>query len=337
MSETRPRRSAKFPWQVRLAEALTAVLFAVGVRRDGTVRRRVLSLLDFHAPPNPVPADGVATSDHVVDPARSLSVRVFAPTPEEESSPAPVVIVYFHGGGFVFNSAFSHPYDAFCRRLARRVPARVVTVDYHLAPEHRFPAAYDDCFDAVAWLDDSLAAADAPAAAVFLAGESAGGNIAHHVARRMQASSFRRLTPAGVVAVQPFFGGEEDTESERRLEGVPMGSRERYKWMWRSFLPEGSSLDHEAANVFGPGPGSEEHGDWSGFPPTMVVVGGMDTLQDRQRWYCEGLRRAGVEVCVREYENAIHAFQFFEGLPEAEQMVVDVADFIREVVGSGRK
>lgn len=140
-----------------------------------------------------------------------------------------------------------------------------------------------------------------------------------------------------LVAIQPFFGGEEDTESEKRLDGrVPFGSRERHKLMWGSFLPPGSGLGHEAANVFGPGSGSASE-NWSGFPPTLVVIGDSDILQDRQRWYVDGLKGAGVEVNVVEYPDACHGFYCFMDLSEAGKFVDDVADYMRRRTGRLRQ
>ncbi|OAY68929.1 putative carboxylesterase 18 [Ananas comosus] len=310
-SEGRPR----LPCRTWLFVNAASVLTDATRRRDGTVNRALLDFFDRRTPPNPTPLHGVSTSDHTLDPSRPLSVRLFAAHSHPSSDtrhplplPLPLpVVVYFHGGGFAFHSPATGAYDALCRRLARRIPARVVSVDY-AAPEHPFPAP----------------TTTAP---------TAGGNIAHHVARR---SSSPPEAVAGLVAIQPFFGGEEATGSEERLwDKVAFGSRERFEWMWRSFLPPGSNRDHPAANVFGPGPGPGSRSgseDWTGFPSTMVCVGGWDPLQDRQRMYAEGLRNAGVETRLAEYPDAIHGFFAFPELPEARRFVDDVADFVNRTV-----
>ncbi|URD82995.1 alpha/beta hydrolase fold [Musa troglodytarum] len=285
------------PLKTRLIIAAITSATDASRRRDGTVNRWLFNLFDRRTPPNPNPVDGVATADHTVDPSRHLWFRLFSPaSPASGHLP---VIVYFHGGGFAFHSAASGPYDAFCRRLARRVPALVASVEYRLAPEHR----------------------------VFLAGDSAGGNIAHHVARRARREALGRANVAGLVAIQPFFGGKVASPSEERLDGMPFGKLERFEWMWRSFMPVGADRDHEAANVFGPGSAAADDFE-EGFPATMVCVGGWDALQDRQRWYCEGLKRNGVDVRVAEYPDAIHAFYVFPELPDAHKLVDDIADFV---------
>ena len=150
------------------------------------------------------------------------------------ASPHPVV-VYFHGSAFALLSAASVPYDAMCRRFCRELGAVVVSVDYRLAPEHRCPTAYEYGVD-VLWRLVNAGLPDGVAVPInlsrcFLAGDSAGANIAHHMAQRwttagVASSSPPRSNPfhlAGVVPVQPYLGGEERTDAEAKLDGkVPV-------------------------------------------------------------------------------------------------------------------
>lgn len=106
------------------------------------------------------------------------------------------VIVYFHGGGFSFFSASSPPYDALCRRISREICAVVVSVNYRLAPEHKYPAAYDDGINVLRFLDsdrigsiETVTDLQLDFGNCFVAGDSAGGNIVHHVARRWAATT----------------------------------------------------------------------------------------------------------------------------------------------------
>ncbi|EAZ40844.1 hypothetical protein OsJ_25323 [Oryza sativa Japonica Group] len=157
--------------------------------------------------------------------------------------------------------------------------------------------------------------------------DAAGGNIAHHVAHRWAAattSSSRRVRLAGVVLLQPFFGGEERTEAELRLDGVgPVVSMARADWCWRAFLPEGADRDHPAAHVTGENAELAEE-----FPPAMVVVGGYDTLQDWQRRYAGMLRRNGKAVQVVEYPAAIHSFYVFPELADSGELVKEMKAFM---------
>lgn len=141
--------------------------------------------------------------------------------------------------------------------------------------------AYDDSFRALEWLQTEESTSTLPPnvdfSRVFLSGDSAGGNIAHHVALRAAAKDMGRVILKGVVLIQPFFGGEERTPAELRLKNVPIVSMEILDWHWNAFLPEGSNRDHPACNIFGP-----DSPDLSkvSFPPVLNIVGGLDILQD---------------------------------------------------------
>ncbi|WVZ66652.1 hypothetical protein U9M48_015842 [Paspalum notatum var. saurae] len=320
-----PPRPGKppLPWRSRLLLGAVSALHAASLRRDGTVNRFLLSLFDRDAPPTSAPVAGVASTDHSV--SDHLRVRLFTPASSgEDGSKQLPVVVYFHGGGFVFGSAASASYDSLCRRLASSVPALVASVDYRLAPEHRFPVPYDDGEEAVRWvLDGAGGALPSAPAAVFVAGDSAGGNVAHHVAARLPTSV------AGLIAVQPFFGGEAPTGSELRLGHMPFGAPERLVWLWRAFLPPGATRDHAAANVPAALQRDAGEGQWRAFPPTVVCVGGWDVHQDRQRAYADALRAAGAQdVAVAEYPDAVHGFYMMDDLADSEKLVGDVAEFV---------
>uniref|UniRef100_A0ACD5YYJ0 Uncharacterized protein n=1 Tax=Avena sativa TaxID=4498 RepID=A0ACD5YYJ0_AVESA len=327
-------RPPALPWTVRVQLAA----FSLAHRPDGTLRRRYCSLADLRVAAKPRPdSSGVRSADVTVDASRGLWARVFSPSSSpaaEAPAPAPLpVVVFFHGGGFALFSAASRPYDALCRRLCSGLGAVVVSVEYRLAPEHRFPAAYDDGMDVLRYLDADGLPAD-PAVPVdltscFLAGDSAGGNIAHHVAQRWTeampgASSSLRL--AGAVLIQPFFGGEERTEPEVALDKVAltlsMAATDVY---WREFLPEGATRDHPAARVCGESVELAE-----AFPPAMVVVGGFDLLKGWQARYVEALREKGKHVRVVEYPGAFHGFHAFPELPDSGKLVEDMKVFVDE-------
>ncbi|KAL6994847.1 putative carboxylesterase 18 [Sarracenia purpurea var. burkii] len=318
--------SLSLPLKTRIAISLFSTVTNASQRRDHTVNRTFYKFFNVKAPPNHKPINGVRTSDVTVDASRNLWCRIFVPTQVSSTESLPV-IVFFHGGGFVFFNADSKPYDAICRRFARKIPAIVVSVDYRLAPEHRFPAQYDDGFDVLKFLDEKISQAlpeNADLSCCFLAGDSAGGNLAHHVAKRASESEFEKLKVIGLVAIQPFFGGEERTEPEKRLS--IMLSIERTDWAWKAFLPPGEDRDHEAINVSGP-----RAVDISGlerFPVTMVVVGGFDPLQEWQRRYYNWLKNSGKEAYLVDYPNMIHAFYTFPEIPESEQLISQIKDFV---------
>uniref|UniRef100_A0ACD5YXI8 Uncharacterized protein n=1 Tax=Avena sativa TaxID=4498 RepID=A0ACD5YXI8_AVESA len=330
---TRPAPPA-LPWPVRLQIFALVTATDLAQRRDGTVNRFLFSLGDRQTPASPRPdARGVRSADITIDASRNLWARVYSPaTVEAGSAPLPVV-VYFHGGGFVFLSAASLPLDGMGRSFCHELGAVVVSVNYRLAPEHRYPAAYDDGEAVLRHLGAHGLPADISVpvdlSRCFLAGDSAGGNIAHHVAQRWTSSPSNNnpVRLAGVVLLQPYFGGEERTEAELRLEGVaPVVNIRRSDWSWRAFLPLGANRNHPAAHVTGeagPEPELQE-----AFPPAMVAVGGLDPLQDWQRRYASMLLRKGRKARLVEFPDAIHAFYCFPDLPDAVKLVQEIKAFM---------
>ncbi|TKY45004.1 carboxylesterase 18 [Spatholobus suberectus] len=317
-----PKPKPVLPWKTRISISFLSTLTDAARRSNGTVNRRLMNFLDRKSQPNATPVNGVSTKDVTVDATRKLWFRVFTPTAAGDG-PVPVV-VFFHGGGFAFLSPDSFAYDAVCRRFCRRVPAVVVSVNYRLCPEHRYPSQYDDGEAVLKFLDENRAAlpGNADVSKCFLAGDSAGANLAHHLAVRVAKSGLRVV---GLVSIQPWFGGEERTEAEVRLDGAPLVSTARTDWLWKVFLPDGSDRNHGASNVSGPN--SE---DLSGldYPDTLVFVGGFDPLQDWQRRYCEWLRNSGKNAQLIEYPTMIHAFYIFPDLPESSRLISQVKDFI---------
>ncbi|KAI4347422.1 hypothetical protein L6164_008237 [Bauhinia variegata] len=325
MPETTQTAKPALPWKTRLSIFLLSAVTDAGFRSDGTLNRRFLNFIDRKSRPNPNPINGVRTFDVSVDPTRDVWFRVFVPTASTSTSLP--VIFFFHGGGFSFLSPASAAYDAVCRRYARRIPAVIISSNYRLTPEHRYPAPYDDGFGVLKYVDQNrdVLPEIADVSKCFLAGDSAGANLAHHVVLRACRERLRELKLIGLISIQPFFGGVERTEAETRLVGMPLVSVPRTDWIWKVFLPDGSDRDHEAANVSGP-----NAVDISGmdYPKTLVVVAGFDPLRDWQKRYYEWLRKSGKEAQLIEYPDMIHAFYIFPELPESSQLITQVKDFI---------
>ncbi|KAK4486028.1 hypothetical protein RD792_008690 [Penstemon davidsonii] len=190
MAEHQQQRRLVLPLKTRIATSIITTFSDSSLRTDGTVNRRPFRILSslglMTTPPNPKPLHGVATSDVTVDAARNLWFRLYVPTTDTETDLP--VIVFFHGGGFVHLAPDVKAYDFVCRRFARKVPAVVVSVNYRLAPEHRYPAQYDDGFDVLKFLDaetSTVLPRNADLSRCFLAGDSAGANLSHHVAKRV--------------------------------------------------------------------------------------------------------------------------------------------------------
>lgn len=336
MSTSKANSSPKLPLKIRLLIAAHSMSVKTFSRSDSTaVNRPLMKLFDPKASPSRKPNKGIVSSDIMVDTTRKLWFRLYANTTVADGGSHVPVIVYFHGGGFAYMGADSINYDDLCKRLAREIPAVVVSVNYRLSPEHRYPSQYEDGFDVLKFIDNpdfelfppSVKTNDEGKMHLFVAGDSAGGNLAHHVALEACQHRFSRFKLLGVLALQPFFGGEERTESEIKLVGAPLISVERTDWMWKAFLPQGSNRDHKVVNVFGPN--SVDISDLP-FPPTLVLIGGFDPLQDWQRKYVEGLKKSGKNVRKIEYPNAFHGFYAFPELPESPLLMAEIKSFIQD-------
>nr|ABQ53633.1 esterase [Cucumis melo] len=322
----------KLPLKYRLILPLLSFVSHKCLRPNMTVNRSLISLFESKVSSSS-PRDGVFTCDTVIDPSRNLWFRLFVPSSTPHDLPIPLLI-YFHGGGFVFFSPDFLSFDTLCRKLARELQAIVVSVNYRLSPEHRYPSQYEDGFDALKFIDDLDSSAfpkKSDFGRCFIAGDSAGGNIAHHVVVRSSDYNFKKVKIRGLIAIQPFFGGEERTESEIRFGRSPTLNLERADWYWKAFLPDGANRNHGAAHVFG-----EDGVNISAvkFPATLVIVGGSDQLRDWDRKYYEWLKKAGKEVELVEYPKAIHGFYVISELPETWLLIEEAKNFIEKVRSS---
>ncbi|KAL6954337.1 Gibberellin receptor gid1b [Sarracenia purpurea var. burkii] len=306
-------------------------------RPDGTFDRDLAEYLDRKVAPNTIPVDGVYSFD-VVDRTTSLLNRIYRPSPENESLWGMVelenplstteivpVIIFFHGGSFTHSSANSAIYDTFCRRLVKICKAVVVSVNYRRSPEHRYPCAYDDGWAALKWVHSRpwLRSGKDSKAYVYLAGDSSGGNIAHHVAVRAAESGVEVL---GNVLLHPMFGGEQRTESEKTLDGKYFVTIQDRDWYWRAYLPEGEDRDHPASNPFGP---RGHRLDGIRFPKSLVVVAGLDLVQDWQLGYVDGLKKAGHEVKLLYLKQATIGFYFLPNNDHFYCLMEEIDNFVK--------
>ncbi|EFJ30438.1 hypothetical protein SELMODRAFT_169817 [Selaginella moellendorffii] len=288
-------------------------------------------------PANPSFIDGVASRDVILDKDRGLWVRVFRPEELENRSTLPIVIFY-HGGGFIYMSAANAIVHRFCETLSRKLGAIVVSVNYRLAPEHRLPAAYDDGYDALKWVrgiakssSDQDAFAHADFSKIFVMGDSAGGNLAARVALRAAQDG---IPLAGQILLQPFYGGTSRTESELKLgSSNPMITLDTTDFCWLATLPEGAAdRDHPFCNPTLELPGDLARLGAGGLPRALVVVGGKDLLHDRQVEFARILEDAGNAMKLIDYENASHGFYAVGDASCQEYVLVldEIASFLRE-------
>ncbi|KZV17762.1 putative carboxylesterase 12-like [Dorcoceras hygrometricum] len=181
------------------------------VHTSGLIERYIEH--DF-LPPSEHPSSGVLSKDVVVSPRNNVTARIYLPRTEAPHRNLPLVI-YVHGGGFSVESAFSSLYHNYVNSLAAESKSVVVSVEYRLAPEHPIPACYEDCWAATKWVESHSGAGkgDDPWITdyvdfkrVFVAGDSAGANIAHEMVVRAGAESELGIQFTGLILIHPFFG-----------------------------------------------------------------------------------------------------------------------------------
>ncbi|KAG1347966.1 putative carboxylesterase 15 [Cocos nucifera] len=284
------------------------------VLSDGTIVRSPNSSY-----PVPVRDDGtIEWKDTQFDTAHDLHLRLYRPRHRlPTDGPKLPVFYYFHGGGFCIGSCTWSNFHNCCLRLAAELRAIIVAPDYRLAPEHCLPAALDDGAAAVEWLRHHAASPDqdpwlaeaADFGRVFISGESAGGNIVHHLAVRFGSAAGRaELEPVrirGFVMMMPFFGGIQRTRSEVDCPKEAFLNLEMNDRYWRLSLPAGATRDHPLANPEGPESPSLEAVE---VEPVLVVVAEHDLLRDRDVEYARRLEGWGKRVELVEIKGQQHGF-----------------------------
>lgn len=242
-------------------------------------------------------------------PGRTLAARLYVP----EGAPAvPGLTLFFHGGGWVLGTLATH--DGTARALARASGAAVLSVGYRLAPEHRYPAAADDCFEATVWAHANAAALGIDPARLAVAGDSAGGNLAAAVAIMARAAGGPAL--AHQLLIYPVTDARFDTRSYRSNGGGNYFlSTAAMQFYWDAYLGGRSADDAPLAAVL-------RQADLAGLPPATVITAEYDPLRDEGQAYAARLAAAGVTVDAPLAPGMIHGFfSMFEMIPAAQTWI----------------
>ena len=263
-------------------------------RQQPTPADAVSKLLrEDHATGAAAPMPAVSTAEHVIPgPASELPATVYTPMGQ---GPFPV-IVYFHGGGWVI--ADRKVYDGGARGLCQSAQAIVVSVDYRQAPEHLFPAAWDDALAAYAWVSRHAAQFDGDPSRLALAGESAGGCLA--VATAIAARDGGLPAPKAVLAVYPVAQNDLSTLSYLENAIAAPLNRAMVPWFLDKLLRSEADLDDPRLNLVD----AKLHG----LPPVTIINATLDPLRDDGALLEEALMAAGVPVERVVYDGVVHEF-----------------------------
>jgi len=244
------------------------------------------------------PVEALEPVDRIDDrtipgPLGAIPVRVYAPA---SSEPLPL-LVYYHGGGWVIGDLDTH--DGLCRKIANRANCVVVSVDYRLAPEHRFPAAAEDGYAAAAYIHAHTAEFSGDPERIAVGGDSAGGNVA--AVTSLMARDRGGPPLAYQVLFYPVTNYSFETASYRdNAEGYFL-TADSMRWFWGHYLgTDGDGADPYASPL--------NAQSLAGLPPALVITAEFDPLRDEGDAYAARLREAGVAVKHSPYPGMVHGF-----------------------------
>ena len=253
---------------------------------------------------------------------REIAVRVYRPAGAKGTLP---VVVYFHGGGFVMGTLDTH--DPYCRGLATEAGVMVVSVDYRLAPEHKFPAGVEDSLAATEWVLAHAGELGGDMARVFVGGDSAGATLATVVALLLRdRGEAGRL--AGQILLYPVAGYcDSATASYVEMSAGYGLTRKGMEWLWGHYLNDKREAgDFRAAPLMA--------SSLAGLPRAFLVTAEYDVLRDEGQAYARRLEEAGVDVTHVFAEGMNHGFAAspneFPFLPQAKELLRRVAGWIAE-------
>ena len=272
----------------------SALTLTVGERREALAH-----LLSFSGPTQAV---GDITNLQLPGPAGPLTVRAYTPAAAKPDQELPG-LVYFHGGGLVAGSLDTH--DPICRSFANASGCRVLSVDYRLAPEHRFPAALEDGCAATVWVAAHAAELAIDPDRLGLCGDSAGATLAAVICQRLRHEGQVRIACQFLLCPITDFGAE--TDSRRALASGYLVDRETLEHDLKYYLMAGT--DRADARI-----SPLRAADLSRLPPTVIHTAEFDPLRDEGRAYAERLEAAGVRTIYRCHPGMIHLFYGMGGL-----------------------
>ena len=242
----------------------------------------------------------------------------------EENEPAPVMM-FFHGGGWVIGDLDTH--DALCAEIARLLPITVLSVDYRLAPEHKFPAAGEDCIAATRWTAGSPEEIGHRVSGIVLAGDSAGGNMAAITAQELAGPRGGLSVPVlAQFLIYPGVDMGAETGSMTEFAEGYLLTKEGMDWFGAHYLGDAAQRDDPRASPL-------KAESLAGQPRALVFTCGLDPLRDQGRAYAARLVEAGVPTIYREAEGQIHGcMNLRKAVPSAQEDLRQCLDALRPMI-----
>lgn len=271
---------------------------------------RIAALIQKKASePAPIPLASVEDTT-IPGPTGSIPVRIYNPHPGEKLP----VVLFFHGGGWVICNLDTH--DSCCRALSLTARAIVVSVDYRLAPEHKFPAAANDCLAATTWIGKHAAEIGGDERRIAVAGDSAGGNLAAVTALKAREGGPDLRGQVLIYPVTDYYDpGSRSLFANAEGYGL---TRNSMVWFWDHYLNNSAEANNPYASP-------NRAPDLSGLPPALTITAEYDPLRDEGEQYAQRLKDAGVESELTQYDGMIHGFFSALGVYAQAQVAVNQA------------
>lgn len=301
-----------------LAPDIAALLPAINAQAP-MHQRPLASLRQVRGRVDPASEQAVGEVHELKVPTRAAPVRARMYAPEQAPAVLPLLLMV-HGGGFVFGDLEGY-YDHICRVLCAQVRCRVLSVNYRLAPEHKFPAAADDVFDALAWAHAEAASLGVDPQRIAIGGGSAGANLAASTALRLRDTGGLALT--GQLLLYPIVDWHTPASSSLSdfAEGHYLTGAD-VRWFWQQYLATEADHQHPYAVPLAAQ-------DLSKLPPALVITAEFDPLRDGGEIYAQRLAADGVAVSLSRCAGMVHGFLAFP-TPKANEVLQEAAVWLRE-------
>lgn len=249
---------------------------------------------------------------------KGIPVRMY----RNSDRPHKNVIIYFHGGGFVFYNIESHDYVT--RRLCSMNDATVISVDYRMAPEHTFPAAHEDAYTVIEYVAAHAERLGVDASKIIVAGDSAGGNLSACAAHYFK--QHPKVKIAAQILVYPWIDGKLSSSSIEQYKDGFLLTEKTMHWFQQTYTPKVEDrLKPEISPIY--------HTDFKHLPPAFILTAAYDPLKEDGRVYSEKLKMNGNVVLYKDYKDLIHGFFNLPKLSiESMQAYYDIQSFLRKVV-----
>ncbi|MDQ0889813.1 acetyl esterase [Paenibacillus sp. V4I9] len=270
---------------------------------------------------NDIEMVGVVENISIDGPYGKIPLRIYKP---EGNGPFPV-FVYFHGGGWVLGSV-DGKYDMICRKIVNSAHCAIVSVDYHLAPEYKFPTAVEDAYTATQWVSENAEHLGFDKLRLIIGGDSAGANLAAVVTHMAK----EKTTPiiSYQVLLYPTTDFNMRTESHKQLADGYYITHDFLLWFHEHYLnsPE-EKLNPLVSPIL--------NKDFTGLPPALIITAQFDPLRDEGKDYADRLKESSVPVIYSCYEGTIHGFVGYANvLDKGEQAIQEIAGALNDFFAS---